>query len=200
MFTFDSWWFLINTNAWIFCPLSLSFVASPVCVVLWFVSSLPFISVENLQQVKHHRDWAGTAKCSVCTVAHHRFIKMINSQITGLKNGENWLMAPITSWKEKSLCQWKLTEKEWECLTDVLISDVWGWLGCGEDNGPELFLGGRGGTPRQDRGCYQKQTKKKSNCQNKTKTLPWKDHLYTVKQHSGESTCDQLQGGTITLT
>lgn len=76
-------------------------------------------------------------------------------------------MAPIMY--KKDLCQWELTEKEWECLTVVSTSDVWGWLGWGKDNGPELFLGGRGGPLRLDLGswyvkldgCYQKKKEKK---------------------------------------
>lgn len=64
---------------------------------------------------------------------------------------------------KKCLCQ-ELTEKDWECLTDVLISDVWRGLGWGEDNSPEMFLGGRGGPPRLGfgtwyvklDGCYEK--------------------------------------------
>lgn len=42
-------------------------------------------------------------------------------------------------------CQWELTEKDWECLTGVVISGVWGWLTGDEGNGLGLFFGGRGG-------------------------------------------------------
>lgn len=48
----------------------------------------------------------------------------------------------------------ELTEREWEGLAGVLVADLWDWLEGGGQRGAVLFLGGRGGPLRLERGAW----------------------------------------------